>query len=556
MIIILISYFLIFSTKIIIIIISRDTPTAKIFITKSEHDFRYSMVVSRLAKGLAWCGVVILNLFFIYFSMLRGLQRGHDWQLMYLMACVIQFVVEVVFYETSECVMIHYIIPDLARNEIQSVKFVLHKAIESLWGYAPGSELILNAPDYLFISTQLANAFPSLLESMVVRSYYSYSPGELSKKWRINHFSLSSPLSMWSWSTGRARRFTVTAITTTILQYLGALSPTLQRVMIHSLQPLVMSGIYFIFDYLLNNPLYFIPLGCMVCYLTYLLIESKLRDRHEAEDNLNAIHPTMDVMNDNNKTQNKMSGDKEMGDNIDKNNKENTENEENNKLNKMENIKEDEEARENEEEKDNIYNRKDDYDFDVRDTKEITINYKSQIISSPTTLEQKEEERRRRRDQLYSDESNSLENDLSDFSSMMWDENEDESESEFDSRNNKERRNNKFYFDEIFDNNSLSSSIKSKSISSQDQNNKEVEESILSQSTTSIEKYFENQESSNEELSFKIGRNGEKNGKIRRESFISYLSSGESDSYELSDDNQKVENERFGRSDAVSFSSD
>ena len=129
-------------------LLGRDTPAAKIFATKSEHDFRYSMVVSRVAKILAWCGVIVLNLFFIYFSMLRGLQRGHDWQIMYLVGCLIQLLVEVVFYETSECALIHFLIPDLARNEIHSIQFVLHKAIESLWGYIPGDELVLNAPDY------------------------------------------------------------------------------------------------------------------------------------------------------------------------------------------------------------------------------------------------------------------------------------------------------------------------------------------------------------------------------------------------------------------------
>jgi hypothetical protein len=251
------------------------------------------MVVSQWTKGLAWLGVLLLNLFFIYFSMLRGLQRGHDWQLMYLTACVVQFSIEVVFYETSECALIHYLIPDLARNEIHSVQFVLHKAIESLWGDVPGGELLLNAPEYLFVSTQLANAFPNLLESMVVRSYFSFSPGELSKKWRISHFSLtSSPLSMWSWSRGRVRRFTVTALTTAALQYLGAFSPTLQRVMIHSLQPLALSAMYFVFDLMLRHPLYFLPFGSVALYVLYRLVEGEYRRRdQEMGEGRQEIHP-------------------------------------------------------------------------------------------------------------------------------------------------------------------------------------------------------------------------------------------------------------------------
>jgi hypothetical protein len=272
--------------------VHRDTPAAKIFVTKSEHDFRYSMVVSAWTKGLAWLGVVLLNLFFIYFSMLRGLQRGQDWQVMYLTACMVQFAVEVIFYETSECAIIHFVVPDLARNEIHSVKFLLHRAIESLWVDVPGSELLLNAPEYLFVSTQIANAFPSLLESMVVRSYFSWSPGELSKKWRISHFSISSPLSRWSWSRSRVRRFTVTALTTMIMQYLGAFSPTFQRVLIHSLQPLVLSGMYFVFDVLVRHPLYFIPFVVVFVFVMYRSLLDEYRRRSgEMEDASKVIHP-------------------------------------------------------------------------------------------------------------------------------------------------------------------------------------------------------------------------------------------------------------------------
>lgn len=61
-------------------IICRDTPAAKIFRMKSEEDFRHSIVVTRLFKVVAWIVIILLNLFFVFFSMLRGLQRGYDWQ--------------------------------------------------------------------------------------------------------------------------------------------------------------------------------------------------------------------------------------------------------------------------------------------------------------------------------------------------------------------------------------------------------------------------------------------------------------------------------------------
>lgn len=58
----------------------RDTPAAQIFTMKSEEDFRHSMVVTKLSKFIVWIFVILLNCCFIFFTMLRGLQRGQSWQ--------------------------------------------------------------------------------------------------------------------------------------------------------------------------------------------------------------------------------------------------------------------------------------------------------------------------------------------------------------------------------------------------------------------------------------------------------------------------------------------
>jgi hypothetical protein len=65
----------------------RDTPAAKIFRMKSEEDFRHSMVVTKLFKALTWILIVVLNLGLIFFTMLRGLQRGYDWQVRCSVRC-------------------------------------------------------------------------------------------------------------------------------------------------------------------------------------------------------------------------------------------------------------------------------------------------------------------------------------------------------------------------------------------------------------------------------------------------------------------------------------
>lgn len=82
-------------------LLGRTTPVAKIFRTKTEEEyisnipfahilisFRHSMVVTTMTKVFAWIIVVLINFFFIFFSILRGLERGYAWQRLFLMACV------------------------------------------------------------------------------------------------------------------------------------------------------------------------------------------------------------------------------------------------------------------------------------------------------------------------------------------------------------------------------------------------------------------------------------------------------------------------------------
>jgi hypothetical protein len=165
---------------------------ASILISFSSPSFRHSYVVTKFAKGMTWVCVLLLNFFFVYFSMLRGLQRGLDWQRLYCVACVIQMIAEVLFYETSECAIVNFFIPDLARTEVQGVTYAIHQAIQSMFSSMAETKIpILDAPRYLFLSTRLAERFPDLLESVIVRSYHSYSPGELGGKWKISYGSTS-----------------------------------------------------------------------------------------------------------------------------------------------------------------------------------------------------------------------------------------------------------------------------------------------------------------------------------------------------------------------------
>jgi len=279
----------------IIDLLGRDTPVAKIFMTKSEEDFRHSFVVTKTVKVFAWILVACLNLFFVYFSVLRGLERGVEWQRLYLVACLMQFFIEIFFYETSECAIVHFYIPDLARNEVRSVGFAIHQAVNKVCTATVESagNMILDAPRYFFVSSNVAKRFPDLLESAIVMSYHTYSPGELARKWRFSYSSdtFSTSLNPWSRSRSRVGRFTVSTVLVGILQRLGAMSPTVQRVVIHTLQPLVVSAIFLSTVVLRKHPLFICILVPLVLYIIYV-VRRDLEIESDNNSNCSAVHPS------------------------------------------------------------------------------------------------------------------------------------------------------------------------------------------------------------------------------------------------------------------------
>jgi hypothetical protein len=250
--------------------------------------------VTKFAKVLAGVCVLLLNLFFVYFSMARGLQRGLDWQRLYCVACVIQLTVEVLFYETTECAIVNFFIPDLARSEVQGVTYAIHQAIQSMCLSVSEVNLpLLDAPRYLFLSTRLAESFPDLVESVIVRSYHSYSPGELSRKWKISHASANS-VSIGNGEVrigSRVRRVTFTGLLVACFQYLGSASISVQRFFIHALQPVIMAGVAAVIAAISHDPLYLLLFTPVLGYAVYLLWEHFLSDNEEDGARMEAIVP-------------------------------------------------------------------------------------------------------------------------------------------------------------------------------------------------------------------------------------------------------------------------
>ncbi len=218
-------------------LLGQDTTAANIFLQKSDEDFKRVSSVSPSKKGVAWAVLVLLNVFFVYYSMLHGYVKGIQWQRAYLVACIIQLLMEVFVIESMECLWINFVVPNLVSNEIQSALDSLNAAISKLCTTTSvDGRLFLNAPRFLFVSTNVSQQYPELLESIIIQSHFSYLPGELSKKWRYN----STLIPVESSFMFRLRNLVV--FFSLMLQLLGTTPFLVQKVVIRLTQPIILAG--------------------------------------------------------------------------------------------------------------------------------------------------------------------------------------------------------------------------------------------------------------------------------------------------------------------------
>jgi hypothetical protein len=174
-------------------LLGRNTIAAKIFREKFGEEFGHSRVVVALQKYFAAAALLALNAFFIYFVMIKGVQKGRDWQLQYVTCCLIQVTVDILLFETVECAWLNFLVPQYVHEEVASAAEKLRSLTQRIAGLRTDIEetqqgqevtkFFLNAPAHLFVSTKLAKEKPQLLESMIVSSYRHHLPGEICKTW-------------------------------------------------------------------------------------------------------------------------------------------------------------------------------------------------------------------------------------------------------------------------------------------------------------------------------------------------------------------------------------
>ena len=259
-------------------LLGRYTPAARIFETKAEEDFKHTKVVTLRTKYIALGVLVVLNLFFVYFAILTGFRRGVEWQQNFLAACIVQFIVEIILFETMECVWINCVIPALVSEEVRCVGDSIKEVVYLLCATSnEDPRYFLNAPEFLFVSTILAKKFPTLMESILVQSYYSHVPGELAKRWQVGTIARMRRHS-------RLRSFSVLASILSMLQVMGTAPFIVHRMFVRFTQPFVFSALVLLILLIVSSPVFMALAGAAVAATTgyYVCRHRQRRLRGEA----------------------------------------------------------------------------------------------------------------------------------------------------------------------------------------------------------------------------------------------------------------------------------
>jgi hypothetical protein len=233
-------------------LLGRNTIAAKIFREKFGEEFGHSRVVVQLQKYFAAAALLALNAFFMYFVMIKGVQKGRDWQLQYVTCCVIQVGVDILLFETVECAWLNFLVPQYVHEEVASAAEKLRSLTQRIAGLRTDIEetqqgqevtkFFLNAPAHLFVSTKLARKKPQLLESMIVGSYRHHLPGEICKTWphcsEREEFQRTAQARTWL----SLLRWVLRGLTLSLQLFVGV-PFAYQKVGLRFAQPVVFSGL-------------------------------------------------------------------------------------------------------------------------------------------------------------------------------------------------------------------------------------------------------------------------------------------------------------------------
>jgi len=255
---------------------------------ESNEDFKHTWVATQLQKAGAALVVAALNIFFIYFTLLRSLNRSLYWQNTFLVSVVLQFIVEVFLNETTEVIWVHVVVPHLASRDVLQAVDTLQATVagvitnrimvDAQFRSLKPADRVLDAGEFFSVSNLVAKRFPHLMESSIVLSYQSLLPGPIAKQWKYPSAASSSSsswLSIGSWSQEQISR-SISLALIVAMQLVGASPFAMQRFMVRMMQPWLLASVGLLIAALKTHPLLHIVVALLMLLAVRMVAGSHL----------------------------------------------------------------------------------------------------------------------------------------------------------------------------------------------------------------------------------------------------------------------------------------
>jgi membrane protein implicated in regulation of membrane protease activity len=244
--------------------VSKNCNDVILIISYFHCSFNTVAVITKWGRWLGWFCVAFLNLFFLYFSVLRSMTRSQSWQNQFVLACVLQFVIEVFLFESVTVLWVNWVIPRLACGDVGAVITSLRTIITTSLSHPEDWMEPLDTANYFFVSTLLAKQYPHLLESIIVQSFHSYlPPGRMSNLWSTKNLTgARSDKSSMFW-----KMFSLSALVFGALQIIGTLNMEFQSFIMSIVLPVALAACFVVGNFMYKYPVAFSAIAVVLVYV-------------------------------------------------------------------------------------------------------------------------------------------------------------------------------------------------------------------------------------------------------------------------------------------------
>jgi hypothetical protein len=267
-------------------LLGRDTLEAKVFKRTVDKEFKRVNVVSTALNSSVILYLVGLNVYFFYGSLAYSSDKSRQWQLSWLHALLTNLAIEILFNSLLEAFLLDYLVPisiaDSTAVLKEKLKGLVSKVAVRYTSNEVSDEQEFSAPQYFFVSMNIARRRLDIPESSLILSYTDPTPTDICKKFKLmqakedeRRRKLEDMYNESDLGLLPQALIILTKIAESILKAaviglmsLGTLPDAIQQLVVRLFQPLFLA----VFAYFgVNHPLFIILIGAVLFMTVYCM---------------------------------------------------------------------------------------------------------------------------------------------------------------------------------------------------------------------------------------------------------------------------------------------